>query len=62
MYLGDDSPISIIGCGRIKLKLKDERIRNLLGVLHISNLERNFIFVGKMDVAGGKNVCGDGVW
>ena len=60
--MGDDSPISIIGCVRAKLNLKDGRIRNLLGVLHIPNLERNFIFVRKMDVAGGKNVCEDGVW
>ena len=56
------SPASIIGCGRIKLKLKDGRIRNIHGVLHIPNLERNLIFVGKMDVSGGKNICGDGGW
>ena len=62
MYLGDDSPANIIGCGRIKLKLKDGRIRNIHGVLHIPNLERNLIFVGKMDVLGGKNMCGDGSW
>ena len=60
--MGDESPASIGGCGRVKLKLKDGRIRNLPGVLHIPNLERNFIFVGKMDVAAGKNVCEDGVW
>ena len=60
MYLGYDSPTSIIGCGRVKLKLKDGRIRTLLGVLHIPNLARNLIFVEKMDVAGVKIVCGDG--
>ena len=41
VYLGDDSPDSIIGCGRVKLKLKDGRIRTLLGVLRIPNLARN---------------------
>ena len=60
VYLGDDSPTSIIGCGGVKLKLKDGRIRTLPGVLHIPNLARNLISVGKMDVAGVKTVCGDG--
>ena len=60
MYLGDYSPTSIIGCGRVKLKLKDGRIRTLPGVLHIPNLERNMIYVKKMDVASVKTVCGDG--
>ena len=60
VYLGDDSPASIIGHGRVKLKLKDGRIRTLPGVLHIPNLARNFIYIEKMDVAGVKIVCGDG--
>ena len=29
-------------------------------MLHIPNLERNLIFVGKMDVAGVNTGCGDG--
>ena len=61
MYLGDDSPTSIIGCCRVKLKLKDGRIRTFPGVLHIPNLARNLISVRKMDVAGVKTMCGDGV-
>ena len=60
VYLGDDSPASIIRCGRVNLKLKDGRIRTLLGVLHILNLARNLISVRKMDVASVKTVCGDG--
>ena len=60
VYLGDDSPASIIGHGRFKLKLEDGRIRTLPGVLHIPNIARNLISVGKMDVAGVNIVCGDG--
>ena len=60
VYLGDDSPVSIIGLGRVKLKLKDGRIRTLPGVLHIPNLARNLIYVKTMDVAGVKTVCADG--
>ena len=60
MYLGDDSPASIIGCGRVNLKLKDGWIRTIPKVLHILNLERNLIFVEKMDVVGVKTVCGYG--
>ena len=58
MYLGDDSPTSIIGRGRVKLKMKDGRIRTLPGVLHIPNLERNLISIGKMNVTGVNTVCG----
>ena len=57
---GDDSPANIVGHGRVKLKLKDGRIRTLLRVLHIPNLARNLIFVRKMDVAGVNTMCGDG--
>ena len=60
VYLGDDSPTNIIGCGRVKLKLKDGRIGTLPGVLHIPNLARNLIYFGKMDVASVNIVCGDG--
>ena len=60
MYLGGDSPASITGCGRVKIKLKDGRIRTLPGVLYIPNLAINLIFVKKMDVVGVKTVCGDG--
>ena len=60
VYLGDGSPASIIGRGRVKLKLKDGRTRTLPRVLHIPNLARNLISVGKMDVVGVKTVGGDG--
>ena len=56
----DDSPTSIIGRDRVKLKMKDGRIRTLPGVLHISNLARNLISVGKVDVAGVNTLCGHG--
>ena len=42
------------------MKLKYGKIGNLPGVLHIPNLARNLISVGKMDVVGVKTVCGDG--
>ena len=60
MYLKGDSSASIIGHGRVKLKLKDGRVITLYGVLHIPNLVRNLISIEKMDVAGVKTVCGDG--
>ena len=60
VYFGDDSRASVIGCGRFKLTLKDGRLITLTGVLHIPNLTRNLIYVGKMDVASVKTMCGDG--
>ena len=58
--MGDDSPTSIIGRGRVKIKMKDGMIRTIPGVIHIPNLARNLIFVGKMGVVGVKIMCGDG--
>ena len=60
VYLGDDSPTSIIGHETGKLKIKDGRIRTLTIVIHIPNLARNLISARKMDVVGVNIVCGDG--
>ena len=60
MYLRDDSLASIIGHGRVKMKLKDGRIRTLPGVLHIPNITINLICIRNMDVRSVKTVCGDG--
>ena len=56
VFLGDNSVAKIIGRGKIKLLLKDGRIRPLPEVLHIPNLARNLISVSKMDDAGVKTV------
>jgi hypothetical protein len=62
VFLGDDSTTKILGRGRVKLLLKDGRIRTLPGVLHIPKLARSLIYVSKLDDAGvdtvfGKNTC-----
>jgi hypothetical protein len=62
VFLGDDSTAKILGRGRVKLLLKDERFRTLPRVLHIPKLVRSLISVSKMDDAGadtvfGKNTC-----
>jgi hypothetical protein len=62
VFLGDDSTAKIMGRGRVKLLLKDGRIRTLPGVLHIPKLARSLISVSKLDDAGvdtifGKNTC-----
>ena len=56
VFLGDDSPKNIMGCGRVKLLLNDGRIRTLPSVLHIPDLAGNLISVSKMDDAGVKTV------
>ena len=60
MSLGDESPTRIVGCGIFKLKLKDGRTISLPGVLHIPNLVRNLISIGKMDFVALKTVYKDG--
>ena len=54
--LGDDLTTRIIGRGKFKLRLIDERIRTLPIVMHILGLARNLIYVRKMDDAGEKTI------
>jgi hypothetical protein len=45
VLLGNESTTKIMGPGRVKLLLKDGRIRTLPGVLHIPKLARSLIYV-----------------
>jgi hypothetical protein len=38
VFLGDNWPTKIIGCGRVKMQLKNGRVKTLPGVLHIPHL------------------------
>jgi hypothetical protein len=60
VFLGDDSTKKIMGRGRVRLLLKDGRIRTLPGVLHIPKLARSLISVSKLDDAGVDTVLGKG--
>jgi hypothetical protein len=59
-FLGDESTTKILGRGRVKLLLKDGRIRTLHGVLHIQKLARSLISSSKMEDAGMYTVFGKG--
>ena len=50
--MGDDSTTIIFGRGRVRMTLQDGGKRTLLGVLHISSLERNLISISKMSDVG----------
>jgi hypothetical protein len=60
VFLGDESTARIMGHGRVKLLLKDGRIRTVPGVLQIPKLASILIFVSKLDDAGGDTVLGKG--
>ena len=51
VLLGVDSPTKIIEGGKVKLLLKDGRIRTFHVILHIPNLERNLISISTMSDA-----------
>ena len=53
VFLGDDSPKKITGCGRVKLLINYGRIKTLPGV---PGLARNLISVRKISDAGVKTV------
>ena len=52
VFLGDDSTTKITRRRRVKLLLKDGRIKILVGVLHIPDLAKNLISVNKMSDVG----------
>ena len=56
VFLGDDSTTKIMGRGRVKLLLKDGRIRTLPGVMHILKLARSLISLSKLDDVGVKTI------
>jgi hypothetical protein len=56
VFLGDESIEKILGRGRVKLLLNNERIRTLPGVLHIPKLAKSLISISKLGDAGVKNV------
>jgi hypothetical protein len=56
IFLGYDSIYIIKRHGRVKLILKDGRIRTLPGVCHILELTRNLIFISKMSDTGVETV------
>jgi hypothetical protein len=60
VFLRDELITQIMGRGRVKLLLKDRRIRNLPGVLNIPKLSRSLIAVSKLDDAGVDTVLGKG--
>jgi hypothetical protein len=60
VFLGDELTTKIMGRGRVKLLLKDGRIRNFPGVLHIPKLARSLISVSKLDDAGVDTILGKG--
>jgi len=45
--MGDDTTLDTVGCGKMKMKMKDRTIKNLL-VMHILGLTRNLISMGTM--------------
>ena len=49
VFFGDVRKVRIVGRGKLKLNLRGERVRMLLGVLYIPALARNLISVSKLD-------------
>jgi hypothetical protein len=52
VYLGDDSPLSIVGHGKVLIKLSDGRVNGTSGVLYILGLTLNLLLVRTLNDAG----------
>ena len=60
VFLGDDLIAKILGRGRVKVLLKDGRIRTLPGLTHIPKLARSLISIRKMEYVGVDTIFGKG--
>ncbi|GAV88120.1 hypothetical protein CFOL_v3_31543 [Cephalotus follicularis] len=52
VMLGDNTPVKIIGHGKVRLKMSDGSVRTLPGVMHIPTMSKNLLSVGPMADAG----------
>ena len=52
VYLGDGSPLSIVGCGRVLIKFLDGKEKGISGVLYISSLAQNLISTSSCNGVG----------
>jgi hypothetical protein len=52
VFLGHDLTTKIMRCRRVKLLLKDGRIRTLPKIFHIIDLDKFLIYVSKMSDIG----------
>jgi hypothetical protein len=60
VFLGEESIAKIMGRGRVKLLLKDGKIRTLSRFLHIPNLSSRLIYISRLDVASVDTLLGKG--
>ena len=60
--MGDDEPCSIVGKGKIKIKLPNGNEWMLQEVRHVPNLRRNLIFVRQLGSEGCVVMFIDNVW
>ena len=52
VYLGDNSHLNIIDCGRVKIRFPNGRVKGIDGILHIHGLARNLLSVSKLGDVG----------
>jgi len=52
VYLFDESPLSIVGCGRVLIKFLEDIIKGIDGVLHILCLAQNLLSIRTLSDVG----------
>jgi hypothetical protein len=51
VYLSDDSPLNIVGSGRVLIRFHDGIVKRITQVLHISSLAWNVLLVNELNDA-----------
>jgi hypothetical protein len=52
VYIGNDSPLNIVGHGRVLIRFPNNRVKEINGVLHIPGLAQNLLSVRTLNEVG----------
>jgi hypothetical protein len=62
VHLGDDAPCKIVGMEKVKIKQRNENQWLLKEVIHVPDLRKNLISIGKFESEGCISIFIDKVW
>jgi len=49
VYLGEDSPLSVVGHGSVLIRFPNGIVKGINGILHILDLARNLLLISTLN-------------